>query len=68
VEAELSKFLKRDPSALAELAHLLEHAGVSSTTMTANVVGKENIVGQASGSSSVLINKNSGPSRRPKAP
>lgn len=45
-EATLSKLLKSDPSVLSELAQLLERAGATSATMTANIVGKRNIVGQ----------------------
>jgi hypothetical protein len=57
-EAALSKLLKADPGALAELAQVLERAGVTSTVQTANVVGDDNIVGQASGSgNTVSINK-----------
>jgi hypothetical protein len=53
-EAALSKFLKADPSALSELAQLLEKAGVTSTVQTANVVGDDNIVGQVSGSGNTV--------------
>jgi hypothetical protein len=57
-EAALSKLLKADPGALAELAQLLEKAGVTSTVQTADVVGDGNIVGQVSGSgNTVSINK-----------
>ena len=42
-EAALSKLLKTDPGALAELAQLLEKAGVTSTVQTANFVGDGNI-------------------------
>jgi hypothetical protein len=55
-EATLSKLLKSDPSVLSELAQLLERTGATSTAMTTNIVGNENIVGQASGSASVAIN------------
>jgi hypothetical protein len=55
-EAALSKVLKSDSSLQPELALLLEKVGATSTTMTANVVGNENIVGQASHSASVAIN------------
>src|ERR1700730_3281903 len=60
-EAALSKLLKSDPGALSELAQLLEKAGVTSTALTANIVGNENIVGQVSGSGSVSINRGPGP-------
>jgi hypothetical protein len=53
-EAALSKFLKSDPGALAELAQLLEKAGGTSTVLTANVRGDGNIVGQVSGSGNTL--------------
>jgi len=56
-EAALSKLLKSDPSALTELAQLLEKAGATSTTLTATLVGNENIVGQVSGSGTVSINR-----------
>jgi hypothetical protein len=65
-EATLSKLLKSDPNALSELARLLERAGATSTTMTANLVGNENIVGQASGSASVAINTPPTARTRPK--
>jgi hypothetical protein len=65
-EAALSKFLKSDPNALAELTTLLERAGVTSTTLSANVTGNENVVAQGSGSGiSIAINKGSA---RPAAP
>lgn len=66
-EATLSKLLKSDPSVLSELAQLLERAGATSATMTANIVGKRNIVGQASGSGSVAINTESAARARSKA-
>jgi hypothetical protein len=53
-EATLSKFLKSDPGALAELAQLLEKAGGKSTVQTANVRGDGNIVGQVTGSGNTL--------------
>jgi hypothetical protein len=53
-EAALSKFLKSDPGALAELAQLLEKAGSTSTVQTANFRGNDNIVGQVSGSGNTL--------------
>jgi hypothetical protein len=59
-EAALSKLLKTDPGALAELAQLLEKAGVTSTVQTANFVGDGNIVGQVSGSGNT-VSINSGP-------
>ena len=61
-EAALSKLLKSEPSALSELAQLLEKAGATSTTLTANVVGDENVVNQASGSG-ITISVNKGPAR-----
>ena len=56
-EAALSKLLKSDRGALSELAQLLEKAGVTSTVLSANIVGDGNIVGQVSGSGTVSINK-----------
>jgi hypothetical protein len=53
-EAALSKYLKSDPGALAELAQLLEKVGGASTVQTANVRGDGNIVGQVSGSGNTL--------------
>src|SRR5215467_6985801 len=64
-EAALSKLLKSDPNALAELAQLLEKAGATSTTLTATLVGNENIVGQVSGSGTVSINKGPAPPVKP---
>ncbi len=64
-EAALSKLLKSDRGALSELAQLLEKAGVTSTALTANVVGNENIVGQVSGSGSVSINRAPTPPVKP---
>ena len=64
-EAALSKLLKSDPSALTELAQLLEKAGATSTTLTATLVGNENIVGQVSGSGTVSINKGPAPPVKP---
>jgi hypothetical protein len=64
-EAALSKLLKSDPGALSELAQLLEKAGVTSTALTANIVGNENIVGQVSGSGSVSINRGPTPPVKP---
>ena len=54
-EAALSKLLRSDSNMLSELAQLLERAGATSTAMTSNIVGNENIVGQASGSASIVI-------------
>jgi hypothetical protein len=54
-EATLSKLLKSDLSLQSELARLLEKPDATSTTITANVVGNENILGQASDSASVAI-------------
>jgi hypothetical protein len=64
-EAALSKLLKADPGALSELAQLLEKAGLTSTTLTADIVGNENIVGQVSGSGNVSINAGRAPPARP---
>jgi hypothetical protein len=64
-EAALSKFLKTDPSALVELSQLLEKAGVATMTVTTNVVGNENMVGQVVGSGTVSINRVPTPGFRP---
>jgi hypothetical protein len=64
-EAALSKLLKADPRALAELAQLLDKAGITSTGLTANVIGNENIVGQVSGSGTVSINRGPTPPGKP---
>ena len=64
-EAALSKLLKADPRALAELAQLLDKAGITSTVLTANVIGNENIVGQVSGSGTVSINRGPTPPVKP---
>jgi hypothetical protein len=65
-EAALSKLLKSDPGTLSELAQLLEKAGVTTTALTANVVGNENMVGQASGSgNTVSINRGPTPPAKP---
>ena len=61
-EAVLSRFLKADPSALAELSQLLEKAAGASTAQTANVFGDAAIVSQASGSG-ITISVNKGPAR-----
>jgi glycerate-2-kinase len=66
-EAALSKLLKADPGALAELAQLLDKAGITSTVLTANVVGDENIVGQVAGSGTVSINRVPTPPKPSKA-
>jgi hypothetical protein len=66
VEAALSKFLKSDANALADLAKLLEQAGLIAAAQTANVVGDDNIIGQASGSGITFsINKGSSSSAKP---
>jgi hypothetical protein len=49
-EAALSKLLRSDAGALTELAQLLSVAGVRAGDQTANIVGDNNIVNQASGS------------------
>ncbi len=65
-EAALSKLLKSDPGALSELVQLLDKAGITSTVLTANVIGNENIVGQVSGSgNTVSINRGPTPPARP---
>jgi hypothetical protein len=64
-EAALSKLLKSDPGALSELAQLLEKAGVTASTLTANIVGNENMVGQVSGSGTVSINRGPAPPVKP---
>jgi hypothetical protein len=64
-EAALSKLLKADPGALAELAQLLEKAGITSTVLTANVIGNENIIGQVAGSGAVSINRGPTPPGKP---
>ena len=64
-EAALSKLVKSDPNALTELAQLLEKAGVTSTALTANVLGNDNIVGQVSGSGTVSINRGPTPPVKP---
>jgi len=46
----LSQYLKSNPAALAELGQLLEKAGVTSATQTANVSGGGNVVTQVAGS------------------
>ena len=64
-EGLLSKFLKSDPAALAELAHLLDKAGVTSATQIANVRGDGNIVAQNAGPGSVTINAGAARAGRP---
>jgi len=64
-EAALSKLLRADPGALSELAQLLDKAGITSTVLTANVIGNENIVGQVSGSGTVSINRGPTPPVKP---
>jgi hypothetical protein len=65
-EAALSKLLKADSGALAELAQLLEKAGITSTVQTADVRGDGNIVGQVSGSgNTVSINRGPTPPVEP---
>jgi hypothetical protein len=65
-EVALSKLLRADPGALAELAQLLEKAGVPSTVQTSNVAGDGNIVGQVSGSgNTVSINRGATPPAKP---
>ena len=66
-EAALSKFLKNNPDAFAELGQLLEKAGVTTTsaTQTANAVGNGNKVVQVAGSGN---NVNIGATRAGKPP
>jgi hypothetical protein len=54
-EAALAKLLKSDPSALSELAQLLERAGTTSTVQTANQRGDGNILGQVAGLGNTLF-------------
>jgi hypothetical protein len=55
-EGVLAKFLQSDPAALAELAQLLDKAGVTSAVQTAIVTGDRNNVVQNAGPGSVTIN------------
>jgi hypothetical protein len=56
VEAALTKYLgAADPAVIAELAKLVQSAGVSLASQNADIVGGGNKVGQASGGSSVNI-------------
>jgi hypothetical protein len=55
LQAALTKALKADPDAAKALENLLKKSGASLSSQTANVVGDNNKVGQASGGSSVNI-------------
>ncbi|MBV8444028.1 MAG: hypothetical protein JO312_26315 [Hyphomicrobiales bacterium] len=55
LQAALTKALTKDPDAGADLAKLLSEHGVSLSTQTANAIGDNNKIGQASGGSSVTI-------------
>ena len=50
-EAALSKFLKADANAAAELAKLIERLGVPGTSLAANTTGDNNVTNQIVGSS-----------------
>jgi len=55
VEAALAKVLKANSASGEELAKLLQSAGVSFASQTANSFGDNNKIGQASGGSTVTI-------------
>jgi hypothetical protein len=55
LQAALTKALKADPDAAKALEDLLKKSGASLSSQSANVVGDNNKVGQASGGSSVTI-------------
>src|SRR5271166_5510168 len=55
LQAALTKALTKDPTAAAALADLLRANSVALSTQSANVIGDNNKVGQASGGSSVNI-------------
>jgi hypothetical protein len=55
LEATLAKLLDADPEAAKALENLLKASGASLSSQTANVVGDNNKVGQASNGSSVNI-------------
>ncbi len=55
LQAALTKALTKDPDAAAALAKLLSEHGASLSTQSANVIGDNNKIGQASGGSSVTI-------------
>jgi len=61
VQAALMKHLRWDPSALSELASLIDRAGDRSETLSANVVGDRNAVGQVVGLGTVSITQGKGP-------
>lgn len=56
LQAALAKALKKDPDAAAALADLLKSHGAALTLAT-SITGSDNIVGQATGGSSVNISK-----------
>lgn len=55
VEAALTKLLKAEPHSAADLAKLLQSAGISFASQSANVLGDYNKIGQASSGSTVTI-------------
>ncbi len=55
LQAALTKALTKDPAAAAALADLLKTHGAALSTQSANIIGDNNKVGQASGGSSVTI-------------
>jgi hypothetical protein len=55
LEAALAKLLDADPGAAKALEELLKKSGAPLSSQSANVVGDNNKVGQASGGSSVNI-------------
>ena len=55
LQAALTKALKADPDAAKALEDLLKKSGASLSSQSANIVGDNNKVGQASGGSSVTI-------------
>lgn len=55
LQATLTKALKADPDAAKALADLLKASGASLSSQSANVLGDNNKIGQASGGSSVNI-------------
>ena len=55
MQAALTKALTKDPAAAAALADLLKTHGAALSTQSANIIGDNNKVGQASGGSSVTI-------------
>jgi hypothetical protein len=55
LQVALTKALKADPDAAKALEDLLKKSGASLSSQSANVIGDNNKVGQASGGSSVTI-------------